>query len=371
MVRVSRIATLFCALPLTTAEDAVYLTVAYCPSFFTGGGAVVSVDHQGKYSIVGKWDMPDEILGCPMNEDSNYHSAVAARTTHLSFGTEWGELWAVDLDGGALERRVKANTTDEYLFYGFTNFATTADGKLHRGLTPHVTEYGFCSKGCFRYGHQDVETGLFTGFQSDVGLPFKAVMSDTKFHHEEAGIYYAQGSYPLRSDARCSDDDTAQCLFAINATSGDLLSSKATKDWVAYKYEDALGGVSEDGTVLAWVFGFQDVCGKDLNSYAFARVHLQSASAELISCISKDDVVHMNPNMGGFTHDNKLFATASGNPYAGSMQLLVFDVQSGKTVLNTDLKGLPEALGVKMDEAPFVDVWGLAHMPPAALTLSV
>ncbi len=106
--------------------------------------------------------------------------------------------------------------------------------------------------------------------------------------------------------------------------------------------------------------------GPDRRSFAFARVHLESGTAKLVSCIDKDVTVHYKPGNGGFTHDNTRFATASGNPYAGSMQLLVFDVATGKTVLSTDLKGLPEALGVKMDEAPFVMVWGVAHMPEAA-----
>jgi len=358
------------------AEDRVYITVAYCPGYFDGKGAVVQVDHKGHFDIVGKFALPSEILGCPMNEAANYHADVKVRTdadgrrqpqpfdgrnTHLSFGTEFGQIWVVDQDSGRLALKMDASSTDGSLFDGFTNFAITSDATTYRGLTPHVTQNGFCGSGCFRFGHQDIATGAFTGFGP---LPFRSVMSDTKLHHEAAGMYYAQGSYPLAEEARCSGDDTDQCMFAVNATTGKLVSSKRTSKWVAYKYEDMLQGVSQDGTVLAWVF--HEDCGNDLNSFAFARVHLETASAELISCISKDDVVHFNPNMGGFTHDNTRFATASGNPYTGSMQLLVFDVATGKTVLNSDLKGLPEALGVKMDEAPFVAVWGLAHMEVAS-----
>jgi len=331
---------------------------------------------------VGRFALPKEILGCPMNEAANYMADVQirkqggvrqpapfdGRNTHLSFGTEWGETWVVDQDKAKISHLAKGKSADAYLFDGYTNFRITQDAKTYKGLTPHVTQDGFCSNGCFRFGHQDVSSGVFTGFGP---LPFKSIMSDTSFYHEDAGIYYAQGNYPLTPAASCSKDETDQCMFSINASTGELLSSIQTKEWEAYKYEDAVGGVAADGTVLAWVFGFQETCGKDLNSYAFAKVHLPTASAKLISCISKSDTVHYNPNMGGFSHDNAYFSTGSGNPYTGSMQLLVFETQTGKTILNSDLKGLPKALGVNLDEAPFVAVWGLAHMPTASVSIVV
>merc|ERR1719171_641840 len=100
-----------------------------------------------------------------MLEDANYHSDVQARVdakgarqpapfdgrnTHLSFGTQFGELWVVDLDTGKLALTQKATSPDGYLFDGFTSFASTADARTYRGLTPHVTEDGFCNNGCFR-----------------------------------------------------------------------------------------------------------------------------------------------------------------------------------------------------------------------------
>jgi hypothetical protein len=69
--------------------------------------------------------------------------------------------------------------------------------------------------------------------------------------------------------------------------------------------------------------------------------------------------------MGAFSHDNRHFAHANGNPETGSMSLLVFETASGGVILNSELKGLPLALGVSL-EAPFVAVWGIAHMPPLA-----
>jgi hypothetical protein len=45
-------------------------------------------------------------------------------------------------------------------------------------------------------------------------------------------VYYAQGSYPLTPEARCGTDDTEQCLFAVNASSGALLSSNSFNNQV-------------------------------------------------------------------------------------------------------------------------------------------
>ena len=308
-----------------------------------------------------------------MMEDANYMSDVVTRpskkpfdgrNTHLSWGTQWGMTSVVDLDGASITHNAKGKSADEYTFDGFTSFALSNDAKTYLGLSPHVTEDGFCSNGCFRFGHQDVASGLFTGLNSAAGLPFKSVMSNTRFYHEQEQVYYAQGSYPLTPEAHCDPDETKQCLFAVNASTGELLSSKPMETFVAYKYEDALHGVAADGTVMAWGFGFQETCGKDLNSFAFARVHLATATPKLVACIPKEPTVHYNPSMGGFSHDNARFATGSGNPETGSMQLLVYNTSSGENILNTNLTGLTAALPVSSD-APFAAVWGIAHMPPS------
>ena len=108
MIAVVALASAFAA-PAT--DDAVYLTVAYCPDLFSGMGAVVRVNHtDGAFTIQGKFALPSSSIGCPMNEDVNYfsdvrHRDVAAalsrgRATHLSWGTDWGRLSVVGLDGG-------------------------------------------------------------------------------------------------------------------------------------------------------------------------------------------------------------------------------------------------------------------------------
>jgi hypothetical protein len=49
------------------------------------------------------------------------------------------------------------------------------------------------------------------------------------------------------------------------------------------------------------------------------------------------------------------------------MQLLVFDVATGAKLLDSSLPTLKKALGVSSD-APFVQFWGLSHLPPANAT---
>ena len=61
-------------------------------------------------------------------------------------------------------------------------------------------------------------------------------------------IYYAQGSYPLTDAARCDPNDTKPCLFAINSTTGALISSKPMENFVVYRFDHA---ARADGTVLA------------------------------------------------------------------------------------------------------------------------
>jgi hypothetical protein len=127
-------------------------------------------------------------------------------------------LSVVDQDGGTITHNVKGK--GGFAFDGFTSFALSKDAKTYHGLTPHVTENGFCNDGCFNFGNQDIESGEFTGFGP---LPFKSVMSDTRFFHEAAGVYYTQGSYPLTKAASCSSDETDACMFAVNASTGEFL----------------------------------------------------------------------------------------------------------------------------------------------------
>ena len=145
-----------------------------------------------------------------------------------------------------------------------------------------------------------------------------------------------------------------------------MLSSRPTPNFQVYRYADV--NVSADGTILAWGFGFQDACNTTLDSYAFARVHLATATATRIACIDQSHAtVRMSPEMSAFSHDQRRFAFATGDSVeTGMRQLLVFDTASGAVLLNSKLDGLPAALGVS-PITPFFAIWGLAHMTPDEL----
>ena len=135
------------------ASASVYLTVAYCPSVFSGEGAVVKVDpHTGNFEVVKKYAMPADMIGCPMNSDPNFFTDASKQTTYLSFSSDWGLLSSIELTNKrAKPSVVKAKSKDGSIFDGFTNFALSQKdgGRSLKGLTPHVTESGFCSDGCF------------------------------------------------------------------------------------------------------------------------------------------------------------------------------------------------------------------------------
>jgi hypothetical protein len=240
------------------ASPSVYLTVGYCPSVFTGEGAVVEVDPStGSISIVKKFALPPDSLGCPMDEDPNFVTNLKEHTTYLSFGSDWGGLSTIDLTNKRSKMvSVKGKSKDGTIFDGFTNLALDSAKKL-KGLTPHVTESGFCDDGCFRFGEQEItglQAGLFTGYDA-AGVPFKAVMSSTSYYNQPDEIYYAQGSYPLTAAAKCTADETEQCLFAINAKTGDLISSKSFDNATIHAFRKA---PPVNGSVTAWFSDFKN-----------------------------------------------------------------------------------------------------------------
>ena len=354
--------------------DSVYLTIAYCPTPFTGAGAVVQASAAtGNFSIESRFTLPGSEIGCPMNTDITFLSdpqrrphraaALRGRLSHMSDTTDFGRLSLIDLDTGKIAHTAEGSSATGDLFDGFISFAINDEsGVANVGLSGHVTESGFCHNGCYRLGTQDLMSGTFTGLPA---LPFKSTMTSVSFHDYKSRTYYAQGSYTLTADAACADDVTKQCLFAINSTTGALLSSKPFDEFTVYRYAD--GPISSDGTVLAWGFGFQDTCGETLQSYAFARVDLSNGAAKLVACIEQTEAskVHKSPEMAAFSPDQKRLAFATGDAIeTGLRQLLVFEVATGKLLLSSKLEGLPTALGVSATTPNFA-VWALAHMEAA------
>jgi hypothetical protein len=295
-------------------SPSIYLTVGYCPSVFSGEGAVVEVNaHTGDINIVKKFSLPPDSLGCPMDEDPNYLTDLKEHTTYLSFGSDWGSLSTIDLTNKRSKMiSVKGKSKDGTIFDGFTNMALAGSKKL-KGLTPHVTESGYCDDGCFRFGEQEItglQAGLFTGYAA-AGVPFKAVMSSTSYYNELDEIYYAQGSYPLATAAKCMNDETEQCLFAIDAKTGNLVSSKNFNNATIHSFREV---PPVNGSVTAWFSDFK-TCKVPYESYAFAEINLVDAQiVSNIRCIPKGVVLHTKPSLAAFIPVGSLFATGSGTP---------------------------------------------------------
>jgi len=346
-------AVVLAAPPMIMNEPRVALTVSYCPTVFSGSGAVISVDpHTGNFTVEAKgWSWPDSgSWGCPENQDPDV--LVDTDSVWLQFTSDWGFTTEVSMKTGKVEKSFKGKTK-ELEFDGFTAF--TRKGFNFHGITPGVTEEGFCDDGCFQYGKQSTVTGEFVGEEY---VPFKAAMTNVAHVDEDNNIFYTQCSYPLNDTVKCSNNDTDQCLVALDATTGAFLSSKLMNKVEIYSWAPH---PDKDGSMLAWVFGFMDVCKHPYNDFAFARVHPANATAELIACIPHNVTVDMDENIAAFTQDGTLFATGSGNAETGHVQILVLEPSTGALALQTNLTGIKEALGVSTD-APFVNVWAVNWM---------
>lgn len=208
------------------------------------------------------------------------------------------------------------------------------------GLTPTVTQNGFCNNGCIGFGQFDISS---KGKYKQVSvLPFKAIMDDTHFFDSNKNVFYTQASYDLRQgSARCAPKASDDCLLAVDASTGKLLSSTFT-NWTVYDYAPTM---SSDGTVLGFLEGFDQVCNDPFNNYLFAHVNLATATATPIACIANSTVIHEGPWVSSFSLDQSLFATASGDAEGDPAQVVVLNPADGSTVVNQALPGLGKALG--------------------------
>ena len=351
------------AVPNSLNDLTVTMTIASCPSPFAGQGNVVTLHFQNnvQFEVKERFDFPDGIdTACPAMESSIMTNRNDS--TILSFTSEWGLLSVINQSTGKLTSFAKGSSADEYLFDGYTSMKPAGDSTHLLGVTPHVTQNGFCSDGCFRFGLQNVQTGVFSSLEGDGpggALPFKASSSQTSYFHMSEGVFYIQGSYPLSSRASCDVDATSDCLLAINATNGKLVSSKLLLHNVII-YDFFLGDKTNASNVLAFVYGFESICKHPYESYAF--VHLDLTNGKIVDlpvCMTKSITVHQKPEMGTFSKDGKYFALANGDTEGSDFQFLLFNTETGEAVVNSDLKGLKKALHVS-SELPLMQVWGIS-----------
>ena len=334
----------------TRGTESVLLVVGFCPTAFSSAGAIVAVDpHTGNYTIRGRFEWPEEIFGCLFNYDPTVTVDLATQQAMFDFTSDTGYFVEVSL----AQHRIsgKATPSDPF-FTGFENFVYTDTGpfkKELRGLSATVTESGYCDDGCFRYGTM----ALSGHYSAGPTIPFKAILDDSHYFDPQAKRFWVQGSYDLREDGkRCAPNDTDECLLQLNSETGALISAKGPTNWTAYKY---FGTPNSNGDVLAWVEGFDHVCKHPYNDFAFAHVNLQAATARLVACIPRNVTLHMDEWISSFNADGTRFATGSGNTEAPA-QVAVFEVETGKLILNTALEGLGQKL---LAYQKMFAVWGL------------
>jgi hypothetical protein len=310
------------------------LTVAYCPDEFSGAGAIVSVDpNTGNFVILGKFQWPSDIIGCPADYDPVVTFDTSSGLLYMFFD-DADILTVVNLAQSEVEQTV---TPSNVFFTGYENMAWSSSKSYLQGVSGTVTENGYCSDGCFQFGNLELD-GTYTAVQN---IPYRAMMDDSHFLDESTNTFYIQASYDLRSeDQWCNPDNTQLCMLQIDSQSGDLKSWKFT-NWTIYKYGASL---DNDDQMTVWMEGFPDLCQHPYNDFLFAKVDLDTATATPISCIPRDVTVQMDEWISSFSLDGTLFATGSGDAFSGIGQLLVFHVPSGQVVLNSNLPGLAKQL---------------------------
>jgi hypothetical protein len=122
------------------------LTVGYCPTEFTGGGAVVEVDTAtGKWDVLGKFKWPSAIIGCPALEDP---IVTLDRSTGELFLYFLDDELVVGLDTKTATVKRSFSPSDMF-FTGFENMQASTGSELV-GLSGTVTEKGFCFDGCYQ-----------------------------------------------------------------------------------------------------------------------------------------------------------------------------------------------------------------------------
>jgi len=316
------------------------LTIAYCPTLFTGAGALVTVDAAtGNWTIKSIFDWPDEIIGCPLIYDAIVTFDVPSGLLYMYFTAD-DLLTLLDMNSGKVKTYVEPS---DPFFTGFENMAWVQSENVLKGFSGIPDD-----NGRYQYGYLTTD-GQYTG---KAQLPFKAMMDDSHYYDEQNEIYWVQASYDQRPTI-CGPDDSSLCLLSVDASSGDLKNAVYT-NFTIYKYGPQLGSVSTQR--LAWMEGFEDLCQHPYNDYLFAQVDLMKASAKPIACIPQNVTVHMDEWICSFSLDGKLFATGSGDAETGTPQLLIFDTQTANTVLNSRLDGLAERL--KSAENLFV-IWSV------------
>jgi hypothetical protein len=345
----------------------VTLVLSFCTSYFDGKGAVVTVRPDSTFKVIATFALPKDIGDdCPSVVNDDVVSFVNQSVAYLDFSTQWGLVLKVDLQSGSIVSSVKPKSST--IFDGFVAFDSFSASALS-GLAGHVEPKGhYCENGCFSFGRMDSSTG---DYRMEADIPYKAVMTGSHLIDSRRGLFFTQASYPLTPEAYCGSDATQLCLLTIDGSSGEVLNATGPNAWVAYAYmplaaDRALVWAHDCISVPAAAAAFAHSSGAPPRAASpasaadcnFAFLHVDISTSSIVANISripKTVIVHTTPEKSAFSSDGLHLAQASGNAYTGAMQLLVFDVASGQAVVNSDIPGLKEALGVAA-ESPFISV---------------
>jgi len=320
------------------------LTVAYCPTLYSSGGAVVSVDiSTGAWSVVGKFEWPKGVFtGCLIEEDPTIYFDTSSSLLYLDVIDDFGAVIVLDVASAKVSTLV--NSKDAF-FTGFLNFAVDQSGVL-LGFSGTATQNGYCNDGCIQVGDFFLSSGKYTSLAN---IPFKAIMDDSHFLDSSKNVVYVQASYDLRAKS-CGPTQSSLCMLMIDSQTGALNGSIFT-NFTVYKYGSS---VQSNGNLLSFIEGFSHLCQHPYDDYLFAQVNLATATATPIACIPKNVTIDMDEWISSFSLDGAWMATSSGNAEGDDPQVLVFSTQSGALVLNSTLTGLSKALGADLG---LFDVW--------------
>ena len=296
------------------------------------------------------FEWPAEIgnNGCPVLYDPIV--TQSGSSLYLMFDGTIDQVM-VEVDLASEYKIVRKWLHSDPFFVGFENMGIDAAHALVYGLSGTATQSGICSDGCYQFGELALNDARYAALQN---VPFKAVTDDAHFLDVDAKRYYVQLSHDLRS-APCAPGQADNCMCAIDVSSGALESCTFT-NWTVYGYSPAR---QSSGSLVVWMYGFEERCSDPYNDFLFAKLDPTLTAAVPIACIQHNATIDEDEWIESFSLDNTLFATGSGDAEAGRMQLLVFDIATGKAVVDTFLPGLAAAL--KSAEG-MVMVWGVSFV---------
>ena len=121
------------------------LTVGYCPTLFSGAGAIVEVDSNlGSWEILGTFKWPGEMfVGCPALLSPTVTVDQERETVALQVLSDQNYLVEVSLRDLKVSHAVQ---TSDYFFNGFNNMVYQNATSL-LGFSGTVTQTGYCFDG--------------------------------------------------------------------------------------------------------------------------------------------------------------------------------------------------------------------------------